>query len=335
MSATTVTSVSTIMPAQIDAELLADQRRLGRLLSWLAQHPREAPALLHRLPPPPVPVQRIGFTGSPGVGKSTLLHSVIRELRSRGQRVGVVAVDPTSPFSGGALLGDRLRLAPANDDEGVFIRSLGSRGSLGGISPAASEVAAVLESAGYGRILIETVGVGQTGYDVVSLADTVVAMFSPESGDGIQLIKAGILELGDIFVVNKSDRPGAETIAREISFSLALEAVQPGAWQQPVLSLTATSGLGTSALVDAMESHGSWLRELPQDHPARRRRMQRELEFTVRSKYSALLDGELRALTQELARQVLGGQLTRWQAVSMLEEQLRDLLGRDQSSPAT
>jgi LAO/AO transport system kinase len=316
------------MPAPINAELLADQRRLGRLLSWLERNPRAAAAVLHELPAAPVPVQRIGFTGSPGVGKSTLLHAVIRELRSRGQRVGVLAVDPTSPFSGGALLGDRLRLAPQHDDNDVFIRSIGSRGSLGGITPAASMLAGVLESAGYGRILIETVGVGQTGYDVVSLADTVVAMFSPESGDGIQLIKAGILELGDIFVVNKADRPGAETIAKEISFSLAMDSLQPGAWERPVLSLTATSGLGTAELVDAMEAHGAWLAALPEDHLARQRRMQRELEFTVRSTASALLDGELRNLTQELATGVLSGSLSRWQAVERLTAQLRDELGK-------
>lgn len=327
MSAMTATSVCTTMPAPINAELLADQRRLGRLLSWLERNPREAAAVLHELPAPPVPVQRIGFTGSPGVGKSTLLHAVIRELRSRGQRVGVVAVDPTSPFSGGALLGDRLRLAPMHDDNDVFIRSIGSRGSLGGITPAASVLASVLESAGYGRILIETVGVGQTGYDVVSLADTVVAMFSPESGDGIQLIKAGILELGDIFVVNKADRPGAETIAKEIGFSLALDAGSAEAWQQPVLSLTATSGLGTAELVDAMEAHGAWLAALPVDHQARQRRMQRELEFTVRSQCSALLEGELRGFTQELAADVLSGKLTRWEAVAQLAARLRDGLG--------
>ncbi len=317
------------MPAQINAELLSDQRRLARLLSWLERNPRQAQSVLQQLPPAPGPVQRIGFTGSPGVGKSTLLHSVIRTMRERGERVGVVAVDPTSPFSGGALLGDRLRLAPQQDDPGVFIRSLGSRGSLGGITPVASLVSAVLESAGYSRILIETVGVGQTGYDVVSLADTVVAMFSPESGDGIQFIKAGILELGDIFVVNKADRPGAETMLKEIQFSLAMEQPAEGNWQRPVLSLTASSGQGTGELVDALEAHRQWLSALPPDHAARQRHMQRELEFTVRSNASAILDGKLRAATQELAADVLSGKLGRWEAVSRLEGLLREALGAD------
>ena len=324
----TVTSASTTMPSGIDAGMLQDQRRLGRLLSWLERNPQQVQQSLEQLPPPPGKVQRIGFTGSPGVGKSTLLHSVIRELRSRSLKVGVIAVDPTSPFSGGALLGDRLRLAPQQDDEGVFIRSIGSRGSLGGITPAASALSAVLESAGYQRILIETVGVGQTGYDVVSLADTVVALFSPESGDGIQLIKAGILELGDIFVVNKADRPGADTLVKEIGYSLAMEQAVEGEWQRPVHSIVATSGEGSSALVDAMEAHRQWLEGLPPDHSARQRRMQRELEFTVRSRCSALLDGELGQATKRLAADVISGRSGRWEAVSQLESMLRDALGK-------
>ncbi|MCB1187252.1 methylmalonyl Co-A mutase-associated GTPase MeaB [bacterium] len=311
------------------AEPLAEQRRLARLLSRLERNPAEVPDILVSLPAPQLAVQRIGFTGSPGVGKSTLLHSVIRELRARDERVGVIAVDPTSPFSGGALLGDRLRLAPQQDDDGVFIRSIGSRGSLGGITPQASVIASVLESAGYTRILIETVGVGQTGYDVVSLADTVVALFSPEGGDGIQLIKAGILELGDIFVVNKADRPGADTLLKEIEYSLAMDMPAAGSWQRPALSMVASSGQGADALVDAMEAHRSWLAGLPQDHSARQRRMQRELEFTVRSSVSTLLDGEMKELLNALAAQVVSGETGRWQAIARLQAELADRLGRD------
>ncbi|MEZ5336632.1 MAG: methylmalonyl Co-A mutase-associated GTPase MeaB [bacterium] len=305
------------------------QRELARLLSRLERSPRLLQETLANLPPAPGPLQRIGFTGSPGVGKSTLLHAVIGELRERGERVGVIAVDPTSPFSGGALLGDRLRLAPQQDDEGVFIRSIGSRGSLGGITPQASVIAGVLESAGYTRILIETVGVGQTGYDVVSLADTVVALFSPEGGDGIQLIKAGILELGDIFVVNKADRPGAETLLKEIEFSLAMEPAAAQGWQRPALSMVASSGQGAAALVDAMEAHGQWLATLPQEHPARQRRMQRELEFTLRSSVGALMDGELRELLTALAGEVLSGSCSRWDAVARLRRALAGQLARD------
>ncbi|MCB1218698.1 methylmalonyl Co-A mutase-associated GTPase MeaB [bacterium] len=313
-----------------DAEQPMSQRELARLLSRLERSPEILQDTLAALPAAPGPVQRIGFTGSPGVGKSTLLHAVIRELRERGERVGVIAVDPTSPFSGGALLGDRLRLAPQQDDDGVFIRSIGSRGSLGGISPQASVIASVLESAGYTRILIETVGVGQTGYDVVSLADTVVALFSPEGGDGIQLIKAGILELGDIFVVNKADRPGADTLLKEIGYSLAMEPPPPtGGWQRPVLSMIASSGQGAAELVDAMESHGGWLGALPGDHPARQRRMQRELEFTLRSSVGALLDGELRGLLDSLASDVLKGDCGRWDAVARLKRALAGQLARD------
>jgi LAO/AO transport system kinase len=334
------------MPFAINAAQLADPTQLGRLLSLAAGEGSAGRELLAALPPASAPAHRIGVTGSPGVGKSTLLSSLIKELRGAGHRVGVIAVDPTSPFSGGALLGDRLRITSGQDDPDVFIRSLGSRGSLGGVTPGASAVAAVLEAAGYDRILIETVGVGQTGYDVICLADTVVALFSPESGDGVQLLKAGILEVGDIFAVNKCDRPGADLMLKEIRFSLELGVLQAGelihhgplpaetttvdapaalstSWSPPVLALAAQQGTGVAELAAALAQHQAWLASLPADHPRRRQRLVRELAFVMRAQVSTLLDRALAGELDALAAQVLAGRLELWQAVEQLRARLR------------
>jgi LAO/AO transport system kinase len=343
------------MPPRIEPADLADEAQLGRLLSRVEADPPQAQQVLAGLPAPPAPCHRIGLTGSPGVGKSTLLSGLITLLRQAGHRVGVVAVDPTSPLTGGAILGDRLRLSEHMTDPGVFIRSLGSRGSLGGVTPGASAVAAVLEAAGYDRVLIETVGVGQTGYDVVCLADTVVVLFSPEGGDGLQLLKAGILEIGDVFAVNKSDRPGAEAMLNEIELNLDLgtstvtemahhlpavsnasahAADAPGGlaesavavWRPPALRLVATEGEGVAELAEAVEAHRLWLAALPPDHPRRRQRIARELAFVLRSKLARLLDGALAGRLDALAADVLSGGLSVWQAVATLRETAKQLL---------
>jgi LAO/AO transport system kinase len=343
------------MPPRIEPAELADETRLGRLLSRVEADQPQAQQVLAALPPPPTPCHRIGITGSPGVGKSTLLSRLIAQLRQAGHRVGVVAVDPTSPFTGGAILGDRLRLSAHMTDPGVFIRSLGSRGSLGGVTPGASAVAAVLEAAGYDRVLIETVGVGQTGYDVVCLADTIVVLFSPEGGDGLQLLKAGILEIGDVFAVNKSDRPGAETMLKEIELNLDLTAIAPAdmahyhpavlnagapagdgttrqavkrtsAWRPPALRLVSTEGEGVAELVAAIEAHRQWLAELPADHPRRRQRIARELAFVLRSELARLLDGALAGRLDALAADVLAGGLPVWRAMADLRETAKQLL---------
>jgi LAO/AO transport system kinase len=308
------------------------QLALGRLLTRVERDPAAAGSLLAGLPPRPANAHRIGVTGSPGVGKSTLLARLVRLYRERGERVGVVAVDPTSPLTGGALLGDRLRLAPAQDDPGLFIRSLASRGSLGGVTPAASAVAAILEAAGYTRIFIETVGVGQTGYDVVCLAETVLALFSPESGDALQFMKAGLLEIGDVVAVNKADRPGAETLVKELQYGLSLDtsAIPPAepepAWAAPVLAVSAATGEHLPDLLAELEAHRAWLNSLPPDHPRRLRRVVRELAFVVRSTVDQLLELQLAALGASLARRVYAGTLEFWAAAGVLQASLRERL---------
>ncbi len=202
-----------------------------------------------------------GITGPPGAGKSTLLAAAARELRGREKTVGIVAVDPTSPFSGGALLGDRVRMQDLATDDGVFIRSMGSRGSLGGVARATIDAVNVLDAFGKDVILVETVGAGQAEVDIVRFAHTSVVVAMPGAGDEIQALKAGILEIGDVFVVNKADRPESARTALELSMMLELSERTPGAWVPPILSTVATTGEGVKPLVDALLSHYDYLRE--------------------------------------------------------------------------
>jgi len=230
--------------------------------------------------------QRIGITGPPGAGKSTLTEQLVRAYRERGLKVAVIAVDPTSPFTGGALLGDRIRMESVSLDPGVFIRSMATRGAQGGLATTTEEVTDVLEAFGFDRIIIETVGVGQTELDVAATAETTVLVLVPESGDGIQTLKAGVMEIAELYVINKSDRPGADKLKQEVEVMLAirrgnafahvrphhgrlegetvgrksLPTVQPSNdWEAPVLMTVASKGEGISELVTALDRHHEYL----------------------------------------------------------------------------
>ena len=241
-------------------------------------------------------VQRIGITGPPGAGKSTLTEQLIRAYRERGLKVAVIAVDPTSPFTGGALLGDRIRMESVSLDPGVFIRSMATRGAQGGLATTTEEVADVLEAFGFDRILIETVGVGQTELDVAATAETTVLVLVPESGDGIQTLKAGVMEIAELYVINKSDRPGADKLRQEIEVMLGIRqgnafrhvqahhgAVKGGrgrsqtvtndSWEPPVLTTVASKGEGIAELVAALDKHHEYLAASGKLEERRKRRL--------------------------------------------------------------
>ena len=199
----------------------------------------------------------IGITGPPGAGKSTLAQRLAQAYRRRGKTVGIVAVDPSSPFTGGAILGDRIRMAEIYTDPGVFIRSMATRGALGGLARATSDAVDVLDAAGFDVVLIETVGVGQDEVDIIKAAETTAVVLVPGLGDDIQAIKAGILEIGDVFVVNKADRDGADRTAAELAMMLDLSA--PKGWRPPIVRTVAPSNTGVEEVLAALESHGEYL----------------------------------------------------------------------------
>ena len=202
----------------------------------------------------------VGITGAPGAGKSTLVDQLVQVYRAKRMSVAVVAVDPSSPFSGGALLGDRIRMNHASEDSGVFIRSMATRGSLGGLSHATLEVMHVLDCAGFDVVLLETVGVGQAEVDVVRSADTCVVVLVPGMGDSVQIIKAGLMEIADIFVVNKSDRDGSLQLEKDLYTLLSLSEVTEGGWKPRILKSVATTGAGVSDLAQAAQEHIDWLK---------------------------------------------------------------------------
>jgi LAO/AO transport system kinase len=267
--------------------LQGDRMALSRGLSWVEDRTAHGRELLDRLFGHTGEALRIGLTGPPGSGKSTLAAILARRLRGQGHRVGILAVDPTSPFTGGAILGDRIRMTEVVADPGIFIRSMATRGHQGGLSATTYEASELLEAAGYDRILIETVGVGQSELEIASAADTTVVVLVPESGDAIQVMKAGVMEIGDIFVVNKYDRQGGDHLVREIQAILELAPPQRAdGWKPPVVATVATRGEGLEELAGSLEAHEAHCRG---DAAAWERRRREKLRERVR----LLLSGHL------------------------------------------
>ncbi|WP_034088438.1 methylmalonyl Co-A mutase-associated GTPase MeaB [Streptacidiphilus albus] len=268
-----------------DVATLVEQARAGRpravarLISLVESASPQLREVMAALAPLTGNAYVVGLTGSPGVGKSTTTSALVTAYRRLGKRVAVLAVDPSSPFSGGALLGDRVRMQDHATDPEVFIRSMATRGHLGGLAWAAPQAIRVLDAAGCDVVLVETVGVGQSEVEIAAQADTTVVLLAPGMGDGIQAAKAGILEIGDVYVVNKADRDGADATARELNHMLGLgEARAPGAWRPSVVKTVAARGEGVDELVEALEKHRAWLGEHDELTVRRRRRAAQEIE---------------------------------------------------------
>jgi LAO/AO transport system kinase len=297
------------VPALVEQARAGRPRAVARLISLVEDdHPslREVMAALARHTGR---AHVVGLTGSPGVGKSTTTSMLVKALRGRGLRVGVLAVDPSSPFSGGALLGDRVRMQEHFLDPGVYIRSMATRGHLGGLSWAAPQVLRVLDAAGCDVVLVETVGVGQSEVEVAGLADTTVLLLAPGMGDGIQAAKAGILEVGDVFVVNKADRDGADVTVRDLRQMISLgEARRPGDWRPPVLRTVAAQDEGLDELLAELDKHLAWLTRSGQLRVRRVRRAGREVEAIavagLRARIGGLDDG---SRLDQLAGDVVDG----------------------------
>jgi LAO/AO transport system kinase len=249
----TDTSAPTRRPTLSERVLTGEPRAMARAISLVEDEAPQGAELIRRIFPHTGRAYLIGITGAPGAGKSTLVDRLILELRRRGRTVGVVAVDPTSPFSGGAILGDRVRMQAHAGDGGVFIRSMATRGHLGGLARATGEAALVLDAAGLDVVLIETVGVGQDEVDIVRTADVSVVTLVPGTGDEVQALKAGIMEIADIFVVNKADRDGADRTVASIKALQSLEMFGEGRWRPPIVKTEATSGNGVPELADEIE----------------------------------------------------------------------------------
>jgi LAO/AO transport system kinase len=297
-----------------------EPRAVARLISLVEDGSAQLREAMALLAPHAGRARVIGLTGSPGVGKSTATTALVGEFRRRGERVGVLAVDPSSPFSGGALLGDRVRMQEHATDPGVFIRSMATRGHLGGLAWTTPQALRVLDAAGFDVVLVETVGVGQSEVEVAGTADTVVVLLAPGMGDGIQAAKAGILEIGDVYVVNKADRDGADNTARELRHMLTLgRSGDESSWQPPVVKTVASRGEGIPELAAALDQHRAWLEATGGLAARRHARAAAEIEAialaSLRGRMSDLRGG---VRLSDLAERVVGRTLDPYTAADEL-----------------
>ncbi|MQY12044.1 putative GTPase [Streptomyces sp. RB5] len=308
------------VPALVSQAREGKPRAVARLISLVEGASPQLREVMAALAPLTGGAYVVGLTGSPGVGKSTSTSALVTAYRKRGKRVGVLAVDPSSPFSGGALLGDRVRMSEHVSDPGVYIRSMATRGHLGGLAWAAPQAIRVLDAAGCDVILVETVGVGQSEVEIAGQADTSVVLLAPGMGDGIQAAKAGILEIGDVYVVNKADRDGADATARELNHMLGLgEARAPGDWRPPIVKTVASRGEGADELVEALEKHRAWMEEhgvLQERRTARAANETETIAVTRLRERIADLHGD-RRLTA-LAARIVAGELDPYAAADEL-----------------
>ncbi len=326
---------------------------LARAISVIEGERPAFQRFLHRALDKGPRARRLGMTGPPGAGKSSLIAALATLCRSQGDEVGIVAVDPTSPYSGGALLGDRIRMNDLSTDNGIFIRSMATRGSLGGLATTTKEVIDLMDAFGLGRILVETVGVGQTELEITGAADTVVVVLVPESGDGIQAMKAGLMEIADIFVVNKADRPGADRLMKDLRVVLHLRAgkalsdvpahhgvdlsrlgtnvgtepeVEEPAWEIPVLKTVAQSGEGVPELLAAIDEHGRFLEDSGQLGARRRARASVRVREVAERELRGVLWGRegAKVLLEQGLDRIQAGEATPYSVSSSILQDLLD-----------
>jgi LAO/AO transport system kinase len=309
---TTLTSLDSRLADLLERFAAGDRHALARGLTWIENQRAGFEQILHATHAGLGNAFRIGFTGPPGAGKSTLTESYALACRARGQTVGVLAVDPSSPFTGGALLGDRIRMQELTLDEGAFVRSMASRGRLGGLATTSMEAADLMDAFGFDVVIHETVGVGQTERDIVSAADTTVVVLVPESGDAVQTMKAGLMEIADVFVVNKSDRPGADRLARAIRSTLRLRTRRDSGWEPPVVRTVAVEGGGLDDLVEAIDRHRDFGRESGAFARKRRDRASERVHDLVARKMErrVWLDGDGERRLEEALDDIVAGRLS-------------------------
>lgn len=312
------------VPALVESARAGSPRAVARLISLVEDGHESLREVMAALAPHAGNAWVIGLTGSPGVGKSTTTTALVGAFRERGLRVGVLAVDPSSPFSGGALLGDRVRMQDHALDPDVYIRSMASRGHLGGLSFTTPQAIRVLDAAGCDVVLVETVGVGQSEVEIAGLADTSVVLLAPGMGDGIQAAKAGILEIGDVFVVNKADRDGADATVRDLRHMISLgDRTEPGLWRPPVVKTVAAQKVGIDEVMEALDKHRAFVEENGELARRRERRVADEIETialtTLRARLGHVGGHEGVAA---LARDVIAGRTDPYAAADRLVEQL-------------
>jgi LAO/AO transport system kinase len=300
-----------------------DPRAVARLISLVEDESPLLREVTAALAPHTGRARIIGITGAPGVGKSTSTSALVHELRKAGRRVGVLAVDPSSPFSGGALLGDRVRMQDHALDRDVYIRSMASRGHLGGLAWSTPQAIRVLDAAGCDVVLIETVGVGQSEVEIAGLADTTLVLLAPGMGDGIQAAKAGILEIGDLYVINKADRDGADTLRRDLRSMLALAERPDGDWRPPIVKTVASKAEGLDEVVAEIDRHHVWLASSGELAVRRTRRARDEIEAIALTALRARWgDVHGRSELDDLAQQVAAGESDPYAAAETLLAEL-------------
>ncbi len=301
-------------PTLTERFLDGNERALARAISLIEAGDANGQTLLKKVRPHAGRARIVGVTGSPGSGKSTLVDRLIGAARARERRVAVIAVDPTSPYSGGAILGDRIRMMRWHQDPGVYIRSMATRGHLGGLAAATLQVVALLDAYGFDDILVETVGVGQSEVEIIRVSDTTLLVLTPGQGDGVQAFKAGIMEIADAFVINKFDQPGGPRLKREIRAALDLAHPSDVGWSTPIVETIASQGEGTDAVIEALDAH--------HEHLSSKGELSRRRKARIRAELAALLGAQLRRQLSEredvLVDAILRGELSPNEALEHL-----------------